>query len=148
MALLSDSDLKHLQETFADLKSPVKLVFFTQALNCETCDVARQVLDEVTRISDKITIEEHNFLLDKDAAAGYGIDRVPAVAVVGQNGDSQARDYGIRFFGAPHGYEFSSLLESILLVGGVEEPGLNETSMGLLASVQEPVHIQVFVTPT
>lgn len=148
MPLLSDSDLKHLQETFADLKSPVKLVFFTQTLNCETCDVAKQVLDEVTRISDKITVEEHNFLLDQDAAAGYGIDRVPAVAVLGENGDGQSRDYGIRFFGAPHGYEFSSLLESILLVGGVEEPGLNDTSLGLLASVQEPVHIQVFVTPT
>lgn len=148
MALLSDSDLKHLQDTFAELNSPVKLVFFTQTLNCETCDVAKQVLDEVARISDKITIEEHNFLLDKDAAASFGIDRVPALAVLGQNGDGQPRDYGIRFFGAPHGYEFSSLLEAILLVGGVEEPGLNETSMGLLASVQEPVHIQVFVTPT
>jgi alkyl hydroperoxide reductase subunit AhpF len=124
------------------------LVFFTQALNCETCDIAKQVLDEVTRISDKITLEEHNFLLEQDAAAGYGIDRVPAVAVVGQNGDGQPKDHGIRFFGAPHGYEFSSLLESILLVGGVEELGLNETSTGLLASVQEPVHIQVFVTPT
>jgi len=148
MALLSDADLKQLQETFADLKSPVKLVFFTQALNCETCDIARQVLDEVTRINDKITLEEHNFLLEHDAAAGYGIDRVPAVAVVGQNGDGQLKDHGIRFFGAPHGYEFSSLLESILLVGGVEEVGLSETSTGLLASVQEPVHIQVFVTPT
>jgi alkyl hydroperoxide reductase subunit AhpF len=148
MALLSDSDLKQLQETFADLKAPVKLVFFTQTLNCETCEIARQVLDEVTRINDKITLEEHNFLLEKEAAAGYGIDRVPALAVLGQDGDGRGKDYGIRFFGAPHGYEFSSLLESILLVGGVEEPGLNETSTGLLASLGEPVHIQVFVTPT
>lgn len=148
MALLSDSDLKQLQETFADLKTPVKLVFFTQTLNCETCEIARQVLGEVTRINDKITLEEHNFLLEKEAAAGYGIDRVPALAVLGQNGDGQGKDYGIRFFGAPHGYEFSSLLESILLVGGVEEAGLNETSTGLLASLGEPVHIQVFVTPT
>ena len=148
MALLSDSDLKHLQETFAGLTSPVKLAFFTQTLNCDTCEVAKQVLDEVTRVSDKITLEEHNFLLEKDAAASYGIDRVPAIAVLGQDEAGTTRDYGIRFFGAPHGYEFSSLLEAILLVGGVEEPGLNETSLGLLASVQEPVHIQVFVTPT
>lgn len=148
MALLSDADLKQLQETFADLKSPVKLIFFTQTLNCETCDVARQVLDEVTRISDKITLEEHNFLLEKDAAARYGIDRVPAVAVVGRNGDGQPADHGIRFFGAPHGYEFSALLEAVLLVGGVEEHGLSDASTTLLASVREPVHIQVFVTPT
>ena len=148
MALLSDADLKQLQETFAELKTRVKLVFFTQTLNCETCDVAKQVLDEVVRISDRITIEEHNFLLDKDGAASYGIDRVPAVAVIGENGDGVPRDPGIRFFGAPHGYEFSSLLEAILLVGGVEEPGLSETSANLLASVKQPVHIQVFVTPT
>lgn len=147
MALLSESDLKQLQETFAELTSPVKLVFFTQTLNCETCDIAKQVLEEVTRISDKIALEEHNFLLEKDAAAGYAIDRVPAVAVIRHNG-GQVNDPGIRFFGAPHGYEFSSLLESILLVGGVEEISLSETSKDLLASLQEPVHIQVFVTPT
>ena len=148
MALLSDADLKQLQETFADLQTRVKLVFFTQTLNCETCDIAKQVLDEVVRISDRITVEEHNFLLDKAAAASYGIDRVPAVAVIGENGAGAVRDPGIRFFGAPHGYEFSSLLEAILLVGGVEEPGLSAASTALLASVTQPVHIQVFVTPT
>lgn len=144
MALLSDADLKQLQTTFAGLDSPVKLAFFTQTLNCETCDVAKQVLDEVVRISDNITVEEHNFLLDKEAAALYGIDRVPAVAVV--NGDGT--DHGIRFFGAPHGYEFSSLLEAILLVGGVEATDLSDASTSLLESITEPVFIQVFVTPT
>jgi alkyl hydroperoxide reductase subunit AhpF len=144
MALLSDADLKQLQETFSELKSPVKLVFFTQTLNCETCDVAKQVLDEVVRISGQITLEEHNFLLEKDEAARLGIDRVPAVAVIGENG----QDHGIRFFGAPHGYEFSSLLESILLIGGADDVGLSEASNALLASLTQPVHIQVFVTPT
>lgn len=144
MSLLSEADLQQLQTTFAGLTTPVKLVFFTQTLNCETCDIARQVLDEVVRISDRITIEEHNVLLDKDAAALYGIDRVPAVAVVKEDGT----DNGIRFFGAPHGYEFSSLLEAILLVGGVEATDLSDTSTALLASLTEPVSIQVFVTPT
>ncbi len=144
MALLADADLKQLQETFAELKNPVKIVFFTQTLNCETCDIAKQVLSEVVRINDKITLEERNFLLEKDEAARLGIDRVPAVAVLGDNGT----DHGIRFFGAPHGYEFSSLLESILLTGGADEVGLSEDSAALLASLKEPVHIQVFVTPT
>ena len=144
MSLLSDADLKQLQETFADLRNGVKLVFFTQTLNCETCDIAKQVLEEVVRINEKITLEERNFLLDKDDAARLGIDRVPAVAVLGENGT----DHGIRFFGAPHGYEFSSLLESILLMGGADEVGLSDASTAMLASVKEPVHIQVFVTPT
>ncbi len=148
MALLSDADLKHLQETFADLTAPVTLAFFTQTFNCETCDIAKQVLQEITRISDKITLEEHDFPLETELAVRYAIDRVPGVAVLGRNGDDTVIDHGIRFFGAPHGYEFSALLESILLVGGVEEIGLSEASTKLLASVTEPVHIQVFVTPT
>lgn len=148
MALLSDADLKQLQETFQDLKSPVTLLFFTQTINCETCDIAKQVLQEVTRITDKVTLEEHNFALETELAGRYQIDRVPAVAVLGHNGDGPAMDHGIRFFGAPHGYEFSSLLESILLVGGADEVGLSEASTALLASLKEPVHLQVFVTPT
>jgi alkyl hydroperoxide reductase subunit AhpF len=150
VALLSDQDRQQLQETFAELKSDVRLVFFTQALNCETCDIARQILDEVGTLSPRITVEEHNFLLEKDAAAALGINRVPATAIVGPATDAGgvATDPGIRMYGAPHGYEFASLLDGILLVGGAGENGLSPRSKALLASLAEPVHIQVFVTPT
>ncbi len=143
MALLSDADRQELQKTFAELKQPVKLVFFTQTLNCETCDAAKQILDEVGKISDKLTVEEHDFILEQQAAATYGISRVPAIAVVANGSDP-----GIRFFGAPMGYEFASLLEAIILVGGAEDADLAETSQQLIGSVKEPVDIKVFVTPT
>src|SRR5512144_2818346 len=143
MALLSDADRQELQTTFAELKQRVKLVFFTQTLNCETCDAAKQILDEVGKISDKLSVEEHDFILEKDAAASYGITRVPAIAVL-----SDGNDPGIRFFGAPMGYEFASLLEAIILVGGAEDADLAETSQQLVGAVKEPVDIKVFVTPT
>ena len=60
------------------MTSPVRLLFFTQTLGCETCVQTRQILDELPPLSDKITIEEVNFVLEKDKAAQYGIDRVPA----------------------------------------------------------------------
>jgi alkyl hydroperoxide reductase subunit AhpF len=142
VALLTDDDRTQLEGTFRLLKTPVTLAFFTQTLDCETCEIAKQILEEVQALSDLITLEEHNFLLEKDAAAGYGIDRVPSIAVVGEH------DHGIRFYGAPHGYEFASLLEAILLVGGAEEVGLSDQSRALLTDVREPVDIQVFVTPT
>lgn len=134
-----------MQQTFAELKTDVRLVFFTQTLNCETCEVASEILDEVATLSDRITVEEHNFLLEKDAAAALGINRVPAVAIMRADG---AQDSRVRMYGAPHGYEFASLLDAILLVGGAEENGLSPASKALLQSVSEPVHVQVFVTPT
>jgi alkyl hydroperoxide reductase subunit AhpF len=141
MAILSPSDAGRVREMLADLPNPVRLVFFTQTLNCETCEPTRQILGEVAGLSGQIIVEEHNFLLEQDAAAGYGIDRVPAVAVVG------AQDYGIRFLGIPSGYEFMSLIDAIKLVSAGDS-GLGEASRALLAGVESPLALQVFVTPT
>src|SRR5262245_61471192 len=95
----------------------VRLVFFTQTLGCETCTEAKQILDELPPLSDRITIEEVNFVLDVDKVKQYGVDRVPSIAIVGHDdaGDHESR---IRFAGAPSGYEFSSLIHAVLLVGG------------------------------
>jgi hypothetical protein len=151
VALLSDEDRQQIQQAFADLKSDVRLVFFTQTLNCETCDIAKQILDEVATLSPRVTVEEHNFLLEKAEAAALGIDRVPGIAILGaprEDADAGTPDPRIRMYGAPHGYEFASLLDGILLVGRAEEDGLSSTSKALLSSLTRPVHIQVFVTPT
>jgi len=113
MALLSPADQEKLRESFEEMTRPVRLLFFTQALGCETCLHARQILDELPALSDKIAIEEVNFVLEKDKSAQYGIDRVPAIALVSDEGDSR-----IRFLGAPAGYEFVSLVQAVLLVGG------------------------------
>ena len=83
MPLLSPADQDKLRTAFDEMTSPVRVLFFTQTLDCETCLQARQILDELPPLSDKITIEEVNFVLDKDKAAQYGIDRVPALALVG-----------------------------------------------------------------
>ena len=141
MPILSTSDASRVRETLANLANPVRLVFFTQTLNCDTCEPTRQILGELAELSEQITVEEHNFLLEKDLAAGYGIDRVPAIAVVG------AQDYGIRFLGIPSGYEFMSLLDAVQVVSAGDS-GLNEGSRALLAGLESPLALQVFVTPT
>ena len=103
MGLLAPADQERLRESFGEMTSSVRLVFFTQTLDCETCLLTRQILDELPLLSDKITIEEVNFVLDKDKAATYAVDRVPAVAVVGQDASGATRDSRIRFIGAPSG---------------------------------------------
>ncbi|HXD74208.1 MAG TPA: thioredoxin family protein [Vicinamibacterales bacterium] len=147
MPLISPADQERLRTTFAEMTRPVKLLFFTQTLGCETCLQARQILDELPVLSEKITIEEVNFILDGDRAKQYGIDRVPAVAIVGQDDAGAERDSKIRFLGTPAGYEFMSLIQAVLLVGG-RPSMLSEESLKLIADVKEPTTVHVFTTPT
>jgi len=142
MPLIRDEDKETIRQEFAEkLVGPVRLVMFTQKIECQFCAETRQIVEEMAALSDKITAEIHNFITDKDKAEAYGIDKIPAIAVIG------AKDYGIRFYGIPSGYEFSSLFEDIIDVSRGES-GLLEPTKKALAQLKEPVHIQVFVTPT
>ena len=147
MALISSSDQQKLRESFDEMARPVRLMFFTQTIGCDTCPRTRQILDELPALSDKITIEEVNVVLERDTAAQYGVDRVPSVAVVGQNEVGQARDSRIRFVGTPAAYAFISLVRAVLLVGG-GAPSLTEANRQRLAAVDKPMTMQVFTTPT
>ena len=147
MALIAPADQDKLRDAFREMTSPVRLLFFTQALDCETCAQTQQILDELPPLSDKIAIEEVNFVLEADKAKQYGVDRVPAIAVVGVDGAAQPRDSRIRFVGTPAGYEFISLVQAILLVGG-RSTGLTEESLRRIAAIDRPVTMQVFTTPT
>ena len=144
MPLLSDRDRRTVATHLAELKHPVTLLFFTQTIGGpETALITRQILDEVARLSDLITVEEVNFVLDRDRAETYAIPAVPAVAVL--RGEE---DLGIRFLGAPAGYEFMSLVEAVYLAG-TDDSGLADESKQLVAQqVSGPIDIQVFVTPT
>ena len=142
MALISPEDQERLRLAFGEMTRGVRLLFFTQTLDCETCVQTRQILDELPPLSSRIAIEEVNFILEKDKAAQYGIDRVPAMALVG--GDSDSR---IRFLGAPSGYEFISLVQAVLLVGG-RATSLTPENLLRVAGVDKPMTMKVFTTPT
>jgi alkyl hydroperoxide reductase subunit AhpF len=147
MSLLSPADQEKLRESFDEMTAPVRLLFFTQTLGCETCQQTRQILDELPLLSDKIAIEEVNFVLENDRAAQYGIDRVPAIVVVGEDEAGLPRDSRIRFLGAPSGYEFVSLVTAVLLVGG-HDSALTAENRRRIAAIDKPVTMQVFTTPT
>ena len=130
-----------LEAALQGISAPVTLVFFTQTFGCESCLPARQIVDQVASRSDQISVEEFNLVLDTDQVEAYGIQRAPAIAVVGE------ADTGIRFYGVPDGHELVSLVESILLVASGDS-GLSDESQALIAAVEQPIDIQVFVTPT
>jgi alkyl hydroperoxide reductase subunit AhpF len=143
MALLSDEDRQVVRSHLADVKHDVTLLLFNQTIGGpETGPVAKQILDELAGLSDRLTIEEVNFVLDKERVEKFGIDKIPAIAVLKDNADTR-----IRFFGAPAGYEFMSLIEAIILAGS-DDSGLSAETKALLAGLEQPLTLDVFVTPT
>lgn len=141
MNLLKDEDKKFITQEFEKLKDEVKITLFTQKLECQYCDQTHKLLEEVTGLSDKLSLQVFNFTVDKEKAQEYGVDKIPATIVEG------AKDYGIRFYGIPSGYEFTSLLEAISIVSQGDS-GLSPDSKRKIKTVDKPVHIQVFITPT
>jgi len=144
MSLLSERDRKTVQTHLAGLTPDVTLLFFTQTIAApETALIARQVVDEVASLSDRVSVEEVNLILDREKSALYAIDRIPAIVLLRDGADTR-----MRFLGAPAGYEFSSLIESVILAG-TDDSGLTEDSKKLIAEkATAPMDIKVFVTPT
>ncbi len=141
MGLLRDEDTIEIRQRLQGMVNPVKLVHFTQEMNLEYGREAKELLNELTALSEKLSVEVFNFLLDKEKVAEYGIDKVPATVV--RNG----KDFGIRFYGIPAGYEFATLLDAILDVSQGES-GLAAESKEKLGKITQPLHLEVFVTPT
>jgi alkyl hydroperoxide reductase subunit AhpF len=141
MALIRDDDAAQIRERLQQMANPVRLVHFTQELNLELGAETLQLVKELAGLSDKLSLEVCNFLLDEGKVTEYGVDKVPATVI--RNG----KDYGIRFYGLPAGYEFSVLLDAILAVSKGDS-GLLATSRTRLAQITQPLHLEVFVTPT
>jgi glutaredoxin-like protein len=141
MALIRDEDAAQIRERLQQMVNPVKLVHFTQELNLELGAETLQLVKELAALSDKLSLQVFNFLLDREKVAEYRVDKVPATVI--RNG----KDYGIRFYGLPAGYEFSALLDAILAVSKGDS-GLLATSRKKLAQLTQPLHLEVFVTPT
>ncbi|HOI29277.1 MAG TPA: thioredoxin family protein [Melioribacteraceae bacterium] len=125
------------------LTKKVQIVFFTQEIECQYCKETRAILTELSEVSDKLLLDVKNFVVDKDEALKYGVDKIPATVLLDENG----KDYGIRFYGIPSGYEFASLLEDIKMLG-TGETGFPQDLVDSIKQIENEVHMQVFVTPT
>lgn len=145
MSLLNEKDRQQLIAEFSSLQNPVDIIVFTQEFECQFCRETRQIAEEVAALSDHITLHIYDFEADRALAEQYGIDKIPATILM--LGGDQPQDYGIRYYGIPSGYEFSSLVQSILMIGEGDD-GLSDATRQWLADLDQPLHLQVFVTPT
>ena len=142
MRLIPAEHKEHLRNELAGkLEKPVRIVMFTQELECKYCSETRQLVQEVAELNEKIKLEVYDFVANADKAREYGIDKVPAIAIIGE------KDYRVRYYGFPFGYEFQTLTEALVNVSRGRTDILDKTRE-LLKEVKTPVHIQVFVTLT
>jgi glutaredoxin-like protein len=143
LGLIPEEHKPHLKEELqAGLKDSVRVVLFTQEFECEFCKESRELVTEVAELApDKIKTEIYDFVKDADKVKEFNIDKVPAIVILG------SKDYGIRYFGIPYGYEFNSFIDNIVNVSK-GTTNLSEETKKKLASIEKPVHIQVFVTLT
>ncbi|MEJ5338762.1 MAG: protein disulfide oxidoreductase [Aquificaceae bacterium] len=123
-----------------ELKEPVNLKLFSQAIGCETCQIAEDLLKELADVEpEKIKLEIYSPLVDREISQQYGVERVPTIVIEGD------RDYGIRYIGLPAGLEFTTLVQGVVQVSK-REPKLSERTVEMLKSIDLPMEIMVFVT--
>ena len=141
MADLKDGEtLETLKKMLGRMHNRVTVKFFTQK-GCPGCQQQRELLETVAGLGDKITLETHDIDTEKREAERLGIDKVPATAIVGK------RDHGIRFYGITAGHEFSSFLQTLLLVE--QDDAMLPPELGtFLSQIDAPLHLEVMTTLT
>jgi alkyl hydroperoxide reductase subunit AhpF len=144
--LLNEGVTRQVQQAFEQLQEPVKVLFFGRKEKCEYCDDTRQLVEEVISLSDKLSLHVYDMEDDAAIAQEYKVDKAPGLVIAGMAGE-QALDYGVRIAGIPAGHEFTSLIHDLLLVSG-RDSGLEASTRKFLDALTQPVHLQVFVTPT
>jgi hypothetical protein len=149
MHVLAERDAEVVRGRLAALAGPVRLEYFTEGSSgivipgreCRSCGETQRLVEDLASCSALATLTVHDRFRDPETFSTFGIDKVPGLAIVG------TRDYGIRYYGMPAGYEFSNLLDIILDVGRGTAELAAETQQGL-AGLTGDVHLQVLVTPT
>lgn len=136
---LPEDSRKHLTDHFSKMPGNVHFeVFTSEEINAPFNEYLLKFVKDLDRLSDKISYEE--FSLDSDQARQREVDASPTLLV---NPD----DYDIRFLGAPLGEEGQSFITAIMLAS-FGQSGLSEESRNLLAELDEPRSVDVFVSPT
>ncbi len=154
MPLLQEKDRIVVREKFEkELKDEVTILLFKKTsagiwtpnededLVCRYCKETEELYKEVIELSDLLKLETYTIENNKEKFDEYKVERIPTAVIKGHNKGL------IRFVGIPAGYEFATLLED-LIDASRGKVDLKERNKRKVEAVKEPLHIQVFVTPT
>ena len=145
--LLNEDITKQIMELFdAQLEHPVEIIFFSKNDPCESCGITHQLLEEIASITDKVHLRSFNLDENPQMAQHYKVDLAPGFVITEQDGE-KSLDFGLHFSGIPSGYEFSALVQGILLISK-RDSGLKPEVRKELKNLTDPINLKVFVTPT
>lgn len=144
--ILDKKTIEQIEEAFAGMENPVQVLYFGSQDQCETCSETQQLLEEVAAVHDKVQLSVYDLQQDRDVAEQFKVTNAPGI-VIAANDDSDVRNLGVQFSGTPSGYEFSTLINDILAVSR-RDSGLSNTTREFLRQLDQPLHLQVFVTPS
>ncbi len=144
--VLNDQIVKQINEVFEGIQEPVQVLFFGSKDNCDYCDEAKQLLEEVTALNDKLDLSVYDVQENADMARQFNVTNAPGIVIAAKD-DEEVKNLGVQFSGIPSGHEFSTLINDILIVSK-RESGLDAKTREFLKNLTQPLHLQVFVTPT
>ncbi len=144
--ILDESVVGQIRQALAELKQPVEMLFFGSRDNCEYCEDTRQLLEELAETHEQLSLSVYDMEAEQEAATRFHVDKAPSVVIAAKDGD-EITDYGIQFSGIPSGHEFSTLISDILMVSK-RDSGLSPKTREYLRNLEQPLLLQVFVTPT
>jgi glutaredoxin-like protein len=147
MSEIIDENVKQqVRDVFAGLQHPVQILFFGTKENCDYCNETRQLIEEVVALSPQIGMSVFDLQTDAAVARQYHVDKAPVFVLAAKDGETLS-DTGIQYAGIPSGHEFTTLIQDIVMVSG-RDSGLKPATREFLKGLQNPIHLQVFVTPT
>jgi glutaredoxin-like protein len=142
MGMIPDDKKEVLRSDFREkLVNPVKLVMFTQEVECGSCQSTRELIQEIAAVDSRISTEVYDFMADAAKAKEYNIDKIPGLAIVG------VKDHGVRMYGLPYGYELQTLIDAIINVSK-GKTDLSDKTKKILEDIKSQVQIKVFVSLT
>jgi glutaredoxin-like protein len=147
MTFLDEKTQQKVQDMLKPITKPVEMAVFTRSMVLVGQDEPGMQRETVQLLQEIASLNEHLRVIEKlfsdDEAQALGLAQAPTT-LLREAGSSRSN---IRFLGIPSGYEFSTLLETLLMLG-TGESKLSENLQVELAKVETPVHMQSFVTPT
>ncbi len=144
--VLDEQIIKQIKQIFEGIEQPVQVLLFSSKDNCDYCNEAQQLLEEVTALHDKLELSVYDVNENQDIASQYSVTNAPGIVIAAKD-DLGVKNLGIQFSGIPSGHEFSTLINDMLIVSK-RDSGLDVKTREFLKNLDKHLHLQVFVTPT
>ena len=160
MPHLREEDRKAIEDRFAEtLNDDVRMLLFTESDvrsmltipgrpepapggAAEFGKLTRELLTELAETSPKLSLEVLDVHGDgAEEARRLQIEQIPAVVLDGSDGR-------VRFYGAPVGNEFPTILAGIESLSNSEPLLRDGVAAAVRDRIDQDVHLRVFVTPT